>query len=349
MKLTWHRRGLHTRHPFNIARMDRSDRTAREALLVRIEHEGHVGWGEAAPVSYYRQSLGSAEAALGRVGGLLGDSPFPLEAIHERLAREIGDQPATIAAVDEALHDLIGKLLGVPVWKMLGLSPDAMPLTSFTIGLDMPEVVAAKVREAAEYPILKIKVGTPDDEAILRAVREAAPNKPLRVDANCGWSAAVALDEMRRVARFRVEFIEQPIAPGDGDDMRRLRDAGVAELIADESCVRPEDVPACAGRFDGINIKLSKCGGIRPALRMIHAARILGLKVMLGCMVETSVGIAAAAQLAPLADYLDLDGHLLLADDPFEGIGGAGGVLTLSERPGLGVVERVADGCDHAR
>jgi L-alanine-DL-glutamate epimerase-like enolase superfamily enzyme len=339
VKLTWQRRRLHLRHPFNIARTTRSSDTDKEVLLVRIEHDGQIGWGEAAPISYYHQSLDSAEASLRRAGGLLGDSPFRLEEIHERLWREMPDQSAVIAALDGALHDLIGKRLGVPVWKMLGLNAEKVPLTSFTIGIDDMETIARKVREAEQYPILKIKVGTKDDEAILRTVRDAAPKKVLRVDANCGWTPENAVEEMRKVVRFNVEFIEQPIPTGQHEAVARIHAVGVAPLIADEDCVHEGDVVRCARCYDGINIKLSKCGGIRPALRMIHVARALGLKTMLGCMVETSVGIAAAAHLAPLVDYVDLDGHLLLADDPFEGIGGAGGVLTLTDRPGLGLRE----------
>ncbi len=342
MKLTWHRRQLHLRHPFNIARVNRSAETRKEVLLVRIEHESRVGWGEAAPIQYYHQSLDSAEAALARAAGLLGTSPFRLEEIHERLWKEIPDQSAAIAAVDGALHDLIGKLLGIPVWRMIGLSPERVPLTSFTIGIDDMDTIARKVREAEEYPILKIKVGTPDDETLLRTVRAAAPDKVLRVDANCGWTPENAIDRMRMVAGFRVEFIEQPIPAGNLEAVAVLRNASVAPLFADEDSVGEADVVRCAGKYDGINIKLSKCGGIRPALRMIHAARALGLKIMLGCMVETSVGIAAAAQIAPLVDYVDLDGHLLLADDPFEGIGGARGILTLNDDPGLGIRERTA-------
>jgi len=342
VKLTWHRRQLHLRHPFNIARVNRSAETRKEVLLVRIEHESRVGWGEAAPIQYYHQSLDSAEAALARAAGLLGTSPFRLEEIHERLWKEIPDQSAAIAAVDGALHDLIGKLLGIPVWRMIGLSPERVPLTSFTIGIDDMDTIARKVREAEEYPILKIKVGTPDDETLLRTVRAAAPDKVLRVDANCGWTPENAIDRMRMVAGFRVEFIEQPIPAGNLEAVAVLRNASVAPLFADEDSVGEADVVRCAGKYDGINIKLSKCGGIRPALRMIHAARALGLKIMLGCMVETSVGIAAAAQIAPLVDYVDLDGHLLLADDPFEGIGGARGILTLNDDPGLGIRERTA-------
>ncbi len=365
MKLTWHRRQLRLSHPFKIARrLDQSvDKTV---LLVEIEHQGRTGLGEAAPTSFYRQTLDSSEAALSAAAGLLGDDPFAFEAIHERLRARIADQPAAIAAIDGALHDLCGRLLGIPVWRWLGVDRAKMPLTSFTIGIDDLDIMARKVREAAEYPVLKIKVGTPQDEAVLEMMRREAPDKVLRVDANCGWTAGTVEARCRELARFNLELIEQPCPPEDasrltfraegraGEESRKSKvESRIAApeastpappdlppLIADESCVGVGDVLGCVGVFDGINVKLSKCGGIRPALQMIHTARAAGLRIMLGCMVETSVGIAAAAQLAPLVDYVDLDGHLLLANDPFEGIGGRQGRLTLNDRPGLGVARK---------
>ncbi len=340
MKLSWQRREVHLRHPFNIARTQRDSVTSRQVLLASIEHRGVVGWGESAPSSYYRQSLDSGERVFEAAAGLLGSDPFAIQPVLERLWERFEGESAAIAAIDAALHDLAGKLLGVPVWRLLGLDPQRVPLTSFTIGIDDIEVIERKVAEAAGYPLLKIKVGTPQDEQILQAIRRGAPDKPLRVDANCGWTSANVMEMCRLMVRYGVEFVEQPTAPGDYQGLAGVRRAGVTPLIADESCVGYRDVLACAPHFDGINIKLSKCGGIRRALQMIHTARSAGMKVMLGCMVETSVGIAAAAQLAPLVDYLDLDGHLLLADDPFEGIGGQQGRITLSDRPGLGVVER---------
>lgn len=340
MKITWHRRSLHLKNPFNIARMPSSKSTDKTVLLVQIEHDGKIGWGEAAPISYYHQTLDSAEAAFAQAGALLGDDPFALEAIHARLWKQFPDQSAAIAAIDGALHDLIGKLLDIPVWKLLGLDRSLAPLTCITIGLEEPAVMAQWTRDAAEFPILKIKIGTPRDEEMMAAVRGAAPDKVLRVDANCGWKSEQVLDKCRMLQRFNVEFVEQPTPRGEHAALPAVRAAGLCQLVADESSIGPEDVLACRGFFDGINIKLSKCGGIRRALQMIHTARSAGLKIMLGCMVETSVGLAAAAHLAPLVDWVDLDGHLLLADDPFEGLGGAGGRLTLNDRPGLGVGER---------
>lgn len=341
MKLSWHRRNLHLKHPFQIASVRRPETDDKQVLLVTIEHKGHVGWGEASPVSYYSQSLDSAEAVFERVAAMLGDDPFALNAILDPLWERFGEEPAAISAIDIALHDLAGKLVKLPVWKRLGFDSSRTPLTSFTIGLDEPAVVRQKVLEAADFPILKIKVGTTADEAILAAVRDAAPDKMLRVDANGGWSETEAADRAAHLARvYRLELIEQPTLPGCHDALPELRRRAGCPIVADESCRFPRDVPACAGVFDAINVKLSKCGGIRRALQMIHAARAAGLGVMIGCMVETSVGIGAAAQLAPLADWIDLDGHLLLADDPFEGIGGHAGRLTLNDRPGLGIVER---------
>lgn len=340
MRLTTERRKLHLRHPFLIARRMTDTSTEKEMLFVRIEHNGQVGWGEAAPAEYYHQTLDSAEAAMRAMGGMLGDDPFALDRILDAVRARFPDQSAAVAAVDGALHDLIGKLLGIPVWKLLGLDAARCPLTSFTIGIDTPEMVARKVREAEQYPILKIKIGTPEDDAILTAVRKEAPRKLLRVDANCGWTSADVLERMKKTWKYGIELIEQPTRPDDLKGLAAVRAAGLGPVLADESCVVEGDVLNCAGVFDGINIKLSKCGGMRAAVRMIHTAKAAGLKIMIGCMLETSVGLAAAAHLGPLVDYLDLDGHLLLADDPFDGLGGAGGKLTLTDRPGLGLIEK---------
>jgi len=327
------------RHPFTIAR---SSTTAKQTLLVELEHEGIVGLGEAVPTNYYGQTIDSSEAALEGISRWLGDDPFQLERILSRCVERFDDQLAAVSAVDSALHDWIGKRLGVPVWRLLGLDPARVPVSSFTIGIDDPDAIETKAVEAQDYPILKVKVGTAQDEEILAAVRRVAPHKTLRVDANAGWSIHNAAERIRAVSRFGIELVEQPIPPGEPDALRGLRNLGIAPIVADESCIRPADVLPLAGCVDGINIKMSKCGGIRQALRMIHLARACGLKVMIGCMLESSVGIAQAAQLAPLADWIDLDGHLLLENDPFEGMGGAGGRLTLTDRPGLGVTRRPA-------
>ncbi len=337
MDLSWYRHELVCTHPFATSR-DVSEVT--ETIVVRVEHDGVTGFGEAVPTSYYGQNLETVEATLAAAAPALGDDPFAIESIIDRLIERFGDQRATIAAIDAALHDWVGKRLGVPVWRLLGVDPAHMPVTSFTIGVDDVDMIATKVVEAADYPILKIKIGTDEEERILETVRRHAPDKVVRVDANTGWSTADAVDRLHRTAAFNVEFVEQPIAPGDLDTLRRLREAAVAPIVVDESSVVPADIPPLAGSVDGINIKLCKCGGIREAYRMIGIARALDLEVMLGCMIESSLGIAAAAQLAPLVDYVDLDGHLLLARDPFTGLDWKAGKLVLSARPGLGVEPR---------
>ncbi len=337
MKLSWRRHVVQLRHPWSIASHPAEALPRKEKLIVRIDHDGRAGWGEASPVSYYDQSNDSAEEAMRVAAEMLGSDPFALEAILTSLLARLPDQPAAVAAVDIALHDLVGKLLDVPLWKMLGLDPHACPPSSFSIGIDTPEIVESKVREAQGSPILKIKIGTADDASLLEAVRRAAPDVPLRVDVNGAWAPDQAAARLSSLERYRIELLEQPLAREHDAEVARLREAASMPIYADESCLGLKDVLRCAGYYDGINIKLCKCGGLRPALRMIHTARAAGLKVMLGCMIETSVGIAAAAQLAPLADAIDLDGHLLLKDDPFTGIGGEGGRLTLTERPGLGI------------
>jgi L-alanine-DL-glutamate epimerase-like enolase superfamily enzyme len=267
------------------------------------------------------------------------------------LLARFDDQRAAVAAIDEALHDWLGKRRGLPLWSVLeglGLDPARTPPTSMTIGLDPgapPEAFERKVREADAFAILKVKVGTSDDVQTLSAIRWAAGDKPIRVDANGGWTADEAADRIAAIAGFNLELIEQPIPAdpaGPRDDLRQLRESlrsgtTTIPIIADEDCVRPADLPPLAGVADGVNIKLAKCGGIVEAVRMIRQARSLELKVMIGCMVETSVGVAAAAHLASLADYADLDGHLLLADDPFVGLDLDGGVVRPSHSPGLGV------------
>ncbi|HEV2733542.1 MAG TPA: dipeptide epimerase, partial [Longimicrobiaceae bacterium] len=269
--------------------------------------------------------------------------PFALERIDAALGRSIGRNPAAKAAVSAALHDLVGKRLGVPVWKLWGLDPAAAPLSSFTIGIDELEVMRDKVREAASYPVLKIKVGSPRDEEILRMIRDEAPDKPLRVDANTGWTAKQTIAAMPMLAEYGVEFVEQPLPKHDLAGLREVRERSPLPVIADESCEVASDVAKLVGAVDGVNIKLAKCGSLREAVRIVHAARAHGMRVMLGCMVESTLGIAAAVQLAPLVDYVDLDGAALLAHDPFTGPGmEPDGRLRFNTEPGLGVTKRDA-------
>lgn len=335
MKITWKRIII---SPASVFRTAKAVRTDKETIWVQIEHEGTVGWGEAVPMDTYRQTLESAEETLGAVSELLATrDPRHIDELSDELVAQFDGQLATVAAVDAALHDWVGKKYELSTVTMLGLNPTRIPMTSFSIGIDTPQVVAEKTKAAAGFPIFKVKVGTPEGDVALKTIREFAPEKTVRVDANMGWTVEQAMEQLPRLRELRVEFVEQPIAANDLEGLRRLKEAAIIPIVADESCVRPDDVMRLAGCVDGINIKLGKCGGIRPAMKMIHLARALGMKIMLGCMIESSLGIAAAAQLAPLVDWLDLDGHLLIKDDPFIGLGGQGGRLTIGGSPGLGV------------
>ncbi|MBX5448617.1 dipeptide epimerase [Thermogemmatispora sp.] len=326
--------------PFRIAR---GVEEIADNLLVTLSHDGLSGYGEAAPSAYYGETATTVSACLERFARELGDDPFLIADILERLDHVIGRNPAAKAAIDMALYDLVGKLLNLPLYRLLGLNPARSALTSFTIGLDTPEHMAEKAARAQDYPILKIKVGTRHDVENVRAIR-AVSQATLRVDANAGWSVKEAIRTINALAEYGIEFVEQPIAPGDLEGLRLLRQQIPVPIIVDESCVSLEDIPRLAGCVDGINIKLMKCGGISHALKMIHTARAHHLQVMLGCMIESSLAITAAAHLTPLVDYADLDGNLLIDNDPFCGVRVIQGKLILPERPGLGVVPRVHTG-----
>jgi L-Ala-D/L-Glu epimerase / N-acetyl-D-glutamate racemase len=328
---------LQTAHPFGIARGTQS--TYRVVWVRVADAEGMEGWGEAAPSWYYGETAETVVAALERLAPVLPDDPFRLEDADAAMLRVLGGNAAARMALSAALHDLAGKRLGVPLWRWWGLDPGRAPPTSFTIGLDTPERMQAKAREAAAYPILKIKVGTRDDAAILRAVREVT-DRPLRVDANAAWTPKEAIARLPLLEELGVELIEQPVAPGDLEGLATVRRAARVPIIADESCRTAADVPRLAGAVDGISIKLAKCGSLREALRMIWVARAHHLAVMVGCMIETSLGITAAAHLVPLLDYVDLDGAALLAHDPFRGATIDGGRVELPRGAGLGVTKR---------
>jgi len=334
---------LRTRHAFNIAR--EVGRDTRYNVWVRlVDAEGREGWGEAPATPYYGETAEIVGAALPRLGSVLsevaGDDPFQLERIEAALEESLGRNSAARVAVSAALHDLVGKRLGEPLWRVWGLDPAAAPVSSFTIGIDDLELMREKVQEAESHPILKIKVGTPDDEAILGMIREEAPEKIVRVDANTGWSVKEAIAALPMLEEYEVELIEQPLVAHDIEGLRLLRERSSIPIIADESCSDLKDIAALVGAVDGINIKLTKCGSLREAIRMVHAARAHGMSVMLGCMIESTLGIAAAIQLAPLVDYVDLDGAALLANDPFTGPGiDENGRLQFNEAPGLGVTK----------
>lgn len=337
MKLTAEPLDLTLAQPFRIARGVQHE---AHNVLARVESDGLVGIGEGAPKSYYGETPASALAALDVFAAELGDDPGAIEDISARLDSALHGNAAAKAAVDMALYDLLGQRLGMPVYRLWGLSADRAPRTSYTISIDAPAMMARHAHEAAKaYPILKIKLGTPHDLEMVRAIRDAT-DAPLRVDANAAWTAKEAIAKITALAPYGLEFVEQPVARGDLEGLRLVREHVPVPIFADESCATLEDVARLAGRVDGINIKLMKCGGLHHALKMIAAARAQHLRVMIGCMIESSLAITAAAHLTPLVDYADLDGALLLAHDPHEGVRFDHGQIVLPDRPGLGVRPR---------
>jgi len=339
MELKYEIFDLPTVHDFAIAR---EGARLRRDVWVRLRMpDGLEGWGEAAATPYYGETAESVVAELPRLADALnaaiGDDPFAMEKADKALEVALGRNPSARAAISMALHDLVGKRLGVPIWKMWGLTP-AGATSSFTIGIDTPEIMRQKVKEAAAYKNLKVKVGTPRDEEVLKIVREGAPHAAIRVDANTGWTAKQAVAALPMLEEFGVELVEQPVPADDLDGLELVRSRSKIPIVADESCKVATDVAHLVGKVDGVNIKLSKCASLREALKIVHVARAHGMSLMLGCMVESSLGIAAAMQLAPLVDWVDLDGAALLAKDPFMGPGiGPDGSLRFNTEPGLGV------------
>lgn len=328
---------LRTKHPFIIARGGQSD---YRTVWVRVtDGDGLEGWGEAAPTRFYGETPETVMETLQVYAQQLPADPFDLEETDRRLETALKGNPSARAAISAAMHDLVGKRLGVPVYQLWGLDPAKAPQSTFTIGIDTPERIRMKVAEAAEYPILKIKLGSDRDLEILRAIREAT-DRELRVDANCGWTVKHTLRMLPVLEEFGVTVLEQPLVPTDLDGLSLIRRAARIPLIADESCRVASDIPGLVGKVDGINIKLAKCGSLREALRMIAIARAHHLTVMVGCMIESSLAITAAAHFTPLVDIVDLDGAALLSVDPFTGAGIAGGQVRLPTGPGLGVRPR---------
>ena len=340
MKLSHEIVTVETTHPFIIARGGSS--TWRTLWVKLTDADGAEGWGEAAPSGLYGETVDSGIAVLERLRPIVEASDgWSLEALEHAMRTSIAHTGALKSAISAAAHDLVGKRLGVPLWKLWGLDPAAAPRSSFTIAI-APDIATtrARVHEAAAYPILKIKLGTDRDREIITAVREEAPAKIIRVDANAAWTAKHALRMVPILQELGVEVLEQPLPGHDLDGMRFVRERSSLPIIADESCVTSVDVAKLVGVVDGINIKTAKCGGLREAIKMVAVARAHGMSVMLGCMIETSLGITAAAHLTPLLDAVDLDGAALLKRDPFTGATIAGGQVTLPTGPGLGVTRR---------
>jgi L-alanine-DL-glutamate epimerase-like enolase superfamily enzyme len=322
-------------HTWTIAR-NSSD--FKENVFVKLEKDGITGYGEAAPNVRYGENAQLTTQRIHQAESIYKSTTlFHYVDIKEKLDKTIVDQSCAKAALDIALMDWIGKALNVPLYKFWGLNTAHSPKTSFSIGIDTPEVIKQKVKEAAQYPILKIKVGKKNDAEIIAAVRSVT-DKPIRVDANEGWkSKEEALEKIQWLKSEGVEFIEQPMPSDMIEETAWLRERVDMPIVADEAVKSAADIPKLAKAYDGINIKLMKAGGLLEALRMIQIAKALNLKIMLGCMIESSVAISAAAHLAPYVDWADLDGNLLISNDPFSGVKVKDGGFVYSEKPGLGV------------
>ena len=307
----------------------------RDALWVGLEQNGLTGWGEATCVQYYGITLERLIKALEQVRAPLEamEMTHP-EVVYEQLQPILATEPFAVCALDMAGYDLYGKINRLPTWKYLGLTTEPVPLSSLTIGL-IPVDQAISFLEAHPWPVYKIKLGGPQDRQLVEAVRNRT-SATIRVDANAGWTPAEAVEMSAFLKDLDVEFIEQPLPATDLAGIRIIQGKMALPIMADESCHLPDDVVKCSPYYDAINIKLMKCGGITPARTMISEARQLGLKIMIGCMTETSVGISAAAQLLPLVDYADIDGPFLLKEDPAEGVRLVHGVVTYPDTPGNG-------------
>ena len=326
---------LQLKHTWTIAR---GSSDYRDNVFVTLKKNGVVGYGEAAPIPRYAQTDATAMAAIERLTDLVERSDlFEYRTVINKLREMEPLQNAARAALEIALMDWLSKSYRVPYHRFLGLDGSQLPATSFSIGIDSPEMIRSKVDEAKEFPYLKVKLGLENDEEIIDSVRSAT-NKPVRVDANEGWKdKEAAIRKIDWLQKRGIELVEQPMPSRMLEETAWLRERSGIPLIADESVMNAADIPKLAQAFDGINIKLMKSGGLQAALEMITVARAHGMKVMLGCMVESSVAISAAACIAPLVDYVDLDGNLLLRDDPFVGVQVKRGALVLSDAHGIGV------------
>src|SRR5579863_10486660 len=326
---------LHLRHTWTTTM---ASSAWRDTLHVTYSRDGITGHGEGAPIIRYHEDAASARRAVESLRDLLLTAdPMHFSRIMAQVFDRVPGEWAAKSAIDIALMDWVGQKLGIPLYAYFGLDPAAAPLTTFSIGIDTPEITIQKTKEAADYPILKVKVGLATDEPTIEAFRSVT-KKPLRVDANEGWkNKEEAVRKIDWLEKQGVEFIEQPLPAEMIEETRWIRSRVHIPIIADEACQRASDIPKLKDAFDGVNVKLDKSGGILEAYRMISIAKSLGMKTMLGCMVSSSVTVTAAAHLSPLVNYADLDGNLLIANDPFSGVLVEKGKLILPDRPGLGL------------
>ena len=334
MKLSFAPYELQLRHAFNLAKYSR---TTTPDVQVQIEYEGIIGYGEASMPPYLGESVESVTKFLSKVDLSQFKDPFRIEEILDYVDGLEANNRAAKASIDIALHDLLGKIMGQPWYKIWGLSPEKAPNTSFTIGIDKADVVRKKVEEAAPYKVLKVKMGLDNDKELVEIIRSMT-DRPICVDANQGWGdKGKALDMIEWLADKNCLFIEQPMPKEMLDETAWLRERSPLPIIADEAFQRLPDIKRFQGIYDGINIKLMKSTGLHEAYQMVTLARALDMKVMVGCMTETSCAVTAAAQISPLVDWADLDGNLLIANDRFDGIKIVDGKVTIPDRPGIGV------------
>ena len=338
MKISFWAYPLQLQHTFTVATCSR---TTTPDVLVTLEHEGIIGYGEASMPPYLGESIESVMSFLSKVDLSQFSDPFLLDDILGYVDGIAPGNCAAKAAVDIALHDWIGKALNQPLYRIWGHNPDLTPCTTYTIGIDKPEVVKQKTLEVeGRFKRLKVKVGVPGDHQLIESIRNVS-SLPLTVDANQGWTdREKALDEIFWLKEMGVIMVEQPLPKTQLDDLAWLTARSPLPVFADESLQRLADIPRLSGCFHGINIKLMKCTGLREAQKMITVAKSLGMQIMLGCMTETSCAVSAAAQLSPLADFADLDGNLLISNDPYEGMKVIDGKITLNDRPGIGICLR---------
>ena len=336
MKLSFEPYELQLRHTFTVSSYSRK---TTPGVQVRIDYEGFTGYGEASMPPYLGQTVESVTAFLSRVNLEQFNDPFQLDTILAYVDSLSPEDGAAKAAIDIALHDLVGKLLCQPWWRLWGLDPSKTPNTTFTIGIDTPDVVREKTRECADrFKILKVKVGLDNDKEMISTIREIT-DLPLAVDANQGWKdREQALDEIFWLKENGIVMVEQPMAKKRLDDNAWITERSPLPIFADEAIQRLADIPSIKGAYHGINIKLMKCTGMREAWKMANYAHAEGMRVMLGCMTETSCAVSAAAQLSPIADFADLDGNLLITNDLFKGMEVIDGKVTLSDRPGIGLI-----------
>lgn len=334
MQLLFHRVDLRLNHTFTIAH---DSRDVQPTLIVELRDGAYSGFGEATATHYYGITIDGMVAALGAIRNRIeAHTVADPEQFWTDMHPYLAENPFALCALDQAAWDLWGKRQGQPLYKLWNLDPINSPLTDYTIGLDTPEKMVEKMQERP-WPLYKIKLGRPEEDINLVQSLRQHTDALFRVDANCGWSVADAITKSKLLRDLGVEFIEQPLPADDWDGAKQVYQASALPIIADESCIVEADVDRCAGYFHGVNIKLTKCGGITPARRMIARARALGLQVMVGCMTESSVGISAIAQLLPLLDYADLDGAMLIANDPATGVTFEDGKVVYPNENGTGV------------